>query len=522
MHFRLKQTITHVTVLTALLPVAAFAAETDKIMRDPGTAPARGQYAYDTQGRVVRTTVTGDCVHTGFWTPDTATPECDPDLFAKFRGAAPTAAAVQPAPEAAPAEYEAMEYAEAPEYEPAPYEEAAPAAAEAPLEDFYAPGDAPDLVPVPPPSAFAEEGPDDRIGEPRMYYEEAEGAAAEEGIVARSQFYEEEGVEPEEGIVGRSQYYEEEEGVQRDDGIIARNEYYEEEEGAAQDDGIIARNEYYEEEEGAPQDDGIIGQSQYYEEEGVPQDEGIIGQSQYYEEEGVPQDEGIIGQSQYYEEEEGVQKEEDIIARSEYYEEEGKEPEDLISEPTAAEESMVAAAEQEQEVAPAVAAAEQEQEAAPAVAAAEQEQEVAPAVAAAEPETEPTPVMLPVTITLEAEPWFDFDRYAVRSDARDKLDALAGDLTGVEYDDILVVGHADRIGTPEYNQRLSERRARSVKSYLVGKGVPAARIKTEGRGEFEPTTDPAFCQGLRKQKLIDCLQPDRRVEVTVTGTKLQQ
>ena len=144
-------------------------------------------------------------------------------------------------------------------------------------------------------------------------------------------------------------------------------------------------------------------------------------------------------------------------------------------------------------------------------------------VAAAEPEKpEPKPVVLPVTITLEAEPWFDFDRYAVRSDAREKLDKLAGDLTGLKYDQILVVGHADRIGTPEYNQRLSERRANSVKSYLAGKGLPAERIKTEGRGEFEPSIDPQVCKGLRKQKLIDCLQPDRRVEVTVTGTKLQQ
>jgi OOP family OmpA-OmpF porin len=142
-------------------------------------------------------------------------------------------------------------------------------------------------------------------------------------------------------------------------------------------------------------------------------------------------------------------------------------------------------------------------------------------VVAAE-EAEPKPVMLPVTITLEAEPWFDFDRYAVRSDAREKLDKLAGDLTGLEYDQILVVGHADRIGTPEYNQRLSERRANAVKSYLAGKGVPAERIKTEGRGEFEPSLDPQVCKGLRKQKLIDCLQPDRRVEVTVTGTKLTQ
>ena len=500
MHFQLKKTIAHVTVLTALLPVAAFTAEAQTIMRDPGSAPARGQYAYDTLGRVVRTTVIGDCVYTGFWTPDTATPECNPDLFAKFRGAAPTAAAApEPEPEAAPAEYEAMEYAEAPDYEPAPYEEPPVAAeeppvaaeepvvaaeafpeeteefpeeaeefpeeaeelpeeaeepavaAEEPLEDFYAPGDAPDLVPVP--SEFAEEGPDDRVSDARMYYEEEEGAA------------------PEEGIAGTSQYYEEEETVQQDDGILSRNEYYEEEEG-------------------------------------VQQDDGIIGQSQYYEEEGVQPEEGITAQSQYYEEEE-VQQPEDIVARSEYYEEEGKEPEDLISEPTATEETMVAAAEEEKEAEPVVAAAEEEKEA-------------EPVIAAAEEEAEPTPLMLPVTVTLEAEPWFDFDRYAVRSDARDKLDALADDLSGVEYDEILVVGHADRIGTPEYNQRLSERRAGSVKNYLVGKGMSADRIKTEGRGEFEPATDPAFCQDLRKQKLIDCLQPDRRVEVTVTGTKLEQ
>ena len=488
MHFQLKKTIAHVTVLTALLPVAAFTAEAQTIMRDPGSAPARGQYAYDTLGRVVRTTVIGDCVYTGFWTPDTATPECNPDLFAKFRGAAPTAAA-EPEPAPAPTPYEAMEYAEAPDYEPAPYEEPPVAAeeppvaaeeplveaeafpeeaeespeeaeelpeeveepavaAEEPLEDFYAPGDAPDLVPVP--SEFAEEGPDDRVSDARMYYEE-------------------------------------EEGVQQDDGIIARNEYYEEEETVQQDDGILSRNEYYEEEEGVQQDDGIIGQSQYYEEEGVQPEEGITAQSQYYEEE-------------------EVQQPEDIVARSEYYEEEGKEPEDLISEPTATEETMVAAAEEEKEAEPVVAAAEEEKEAEPVIA----------------EEAEPTPLMLPVTVTLEAEPWFDFDRYAVRSDARDKLDALADDLSGVEYDEILVVGHADRIGTPEYNQRLSERRAGSVKNYLVGKGMSADRIKTEGRGEFEPATDPAFCQGLRKQKLIDCLQPDRRVEVTVTGTKLEQ
>jgi OOP family OmpA-OmpF porin len=135
---------------------------------------------------------------------------------------------------------------------------------------------------------------------------------------------------------------------------------------------------------------------------------------------------------------------------------------------------------------------------------------------------EPKPVVLPVTITLEAEPWFDFDRSVVRSDARAKLDELLDGLNQVEYDSILVVGHADRIGTKAYNQALSERRANSVRSYLAGKGVPADRIKTEGRGEFEPSADPNACTGMRKQKLIDCLQPDRRVEVTVTGQRMPQ
>jgi len=215
----------------------------------------------------------------------------------------------------------------------------------------------------------------------------------------------------------------------------------------------------------------------------------------------VQADDGILSRNEYYEEE-GAPQEETIVARSQYYEEEGKAPEDLISEPQAFQEEQVAAA---------------GEEAAPEAAEAESQ----PAPEAVEAESQPEPVMLPVTVTLEAEPWFDFDRYFVRSDARDKLDRLANDMSVVDYESIIVVGHADRIGTFEYNQRLSERRAESVKKYLVGKGVPAAKIKTEGRGEFEPALDPAFCKGMRKQKLIDCLQPDRRVEVTVTGTKPQ-
>jgi outer membrane protein OmpA-like peptidoglycan-associated protein len=518
MHFQVKKTIAHVTVLSALIPLAACtggqavrkaepASTQVAALRDPDLAPKHGEYSYDTvQDHVVRTTVTGECVQTIYWTQDGATPECHPSLYGRTapRAAAPAAppAAVETVTETV--EYEAMEYTEAPDYEAAPYEEppAATAAAEPPMEDFYAPGDSADLVPVPPPSG--DEAADDRISEPTMYYEEEETVAADDGITGRQEYFEEEVIETEEGITGRREYYEEEEEIVRDDGIVNRSEYYEEEE-VVQDDGIVSESQYYEEDEEVVEDDGIVARTETYEEEEVR----------------TP-DEGIVGHSQFSEEEEVVEQEETIVSRTETYEEEGKQPEDLISEPTAVEEEeeeMVAAV--EEEAAPAVAAAEQEQEAAPAVAAAEQEQEAAPAVAAAEPEPapEPTPVVLPMTITLEAEPWFDFDRYTIRSDGRDKLDKLVSDLSSVEFDEIVVVGHADPIGTPEYNQALSERRARAVKNYLVSKGVEGVRIKDEGRGEYDLPFDPALCKSLKKQKLIDCLQPDRVVEVTVTGTK---
>ena len=125
--------------------------------------------------------------------------------------------------------------------------------------------------------------------------------------------------------------------------------------------------------------------------------------------------------------------------------------------------------------------------------------------------------MLPVTITVEADPLFDFDKYAVRADSRKKLDELVQQLKGVE----LRRGHRGRVRRSdrddEYNQELSERRAASVKRYLEGKGVPADRIKNEGRGETEEYASYQSCGGLRKAKLIACLQPDRRVEVTVTA-----
>jgi len=139
------------------------------------------------------------------------------------------------------------------------------------------------------------------------------------------------------------------------------------------------------------------------------------------------------------------------------------------------------------------------------------------AVAQAEPAKPPPVTLLPLTISVEADSLFDFDRSSIRPDSRHNLDELVAKLEGVRYGEVIALGFTDPIGTDKYNQRLSERRATSVKRYLVSKGIPADRIKVEGRGRTEEYASYKSCGGLRKQKLIACLQPNRRVEITVTA-----
>ncbi len=124
----------------------------------------------------------------------------------------------------------------------------------------------------------------------------------------------------------------------------------------------------------------------------------------------------------------------------------------------------------------------------------------------------------PVRVSFEAEPLFSFDKSVVRSDQRGKLDEFVASLKGTKYDSIEVIGHADRIGSVEYNLKLSQRRANAVKTYLVRQGIPAGKINAEGRGKSEPVTGNT-CNGQRGKALIACLEPDRRVDVSVTATK---
>ena len=124
----------------------------------------------------------------------------------------------------------------------------------------------------------------------------------------------------------------------------------------------------------------------------------------------------------------------------------------------------------------------------------------------------------PVSLSFETEPLFNFDKAEVRADQRAKLDEFMSGLSGAQYDSIAVIGHTDRIGKDAYNQKLSERRANAVKAYLVRKGVPADKIQAEGHGKAESVTGDA-CANARGKVLISCLQPDRRVDVSVSATK---
>jgi OmpA-OmpF porin, OOP family len=135
----------------------------------------------------------------------------------------------------------------------------------------------------------------------------------------------------------------------------------------------------------------------------------------------------------------------------------------------------------------------------------------------------PAPIIQTVTIeryNLMADALFNYDRYDLanlRPEGKARLDNLAARLktmSGVEA--IKLTGHADRLGSDNYNQRLSERRAETVKNYLVSKGVDSNLMQTSFRGESEPLTSQ--CSGnTRTKPLIECLQADRRVEVEVMG-----
>ena len=102
-----------------------------------------------------------------------------------------------------------------------------------------------------------------------------------------------------------------------------------------------------------------------------------------------------------------------------------------------------------------------------------------------------------------ADVFFDFDKYAIRSDAVPVLEKNAGLLKHTyKHSSVLIEGHGDEHGTVEYNLELGKRRARAVKEYLVDLGVEESRIRIVSYGKEKP-----FCT----ESTPHCWQQNRRV-----------
>jgi OmpA-OmpF porin, OOP family len=144
-----------------------------------------------------------------------------------------------------------------------------------------------------------------------------------------------------------------------------------------------------------------------------------------------------------------------------------------------------------------------------------------PAVAVVAPPPPPPPAP-PRRVSFSADTLFSFNDSELGPKGKVALDEFSHELAGTQFDSITVEGHTDRLGSPAYNQKLSMRRAEAVRDYLASTGIEPTRISAVGKGESQPLTKTQDCRGMKPApKLIACLQPDRRVDVEVSGTKSQ-
>jgi len=111
-----------------------------------------------------------------------------------------------------------------------------------------------------------------------------------------------------------------------------------------------------------------------------------------------------------------------------------------------------------------------------------------------------------IQVTFESGLLFDFNSDKVKPEAQKNLSNLAASLGKYPNSSLLIVGHTDAAGSDDYNKALSERRAISTASYLIGQGVASSRLKTMGLGESEPVAANDTDANMAK---------NRRVEVAI-------
>jgi len=142
-------------------------------------------------------------------------------------------------------------------------------------------------------------------------------------------------------------------------------------------------------------------------------------------------------------------------------------------------------------------------------------------VAPPPPPPAPAPVAAPkrcdAAVTFQNEEVFAFMKSELTQAAKARLDrdVVAKLATCARVEAVVIEGHTDRMGSHRYNQKLSERRAESVKTYLVSRGTDGDKIETLGMGKTVPAK---FCPDINKRsELIACLAPNRRAIVSIKG-----
>lgn len=118
-----------------------------------------------------------------------------------------------------------------------------------------------------------------------------------------------------------------------------------------------------------------------------------------------------------------------------------------------------------------------------------------------------------IAVTFDSGILFAVNEATLQPAGRQNLTDLAASLEEYEGTEVLVVGHTDSTGSDAYNQGLSERRADAARTYLLGAGLEASRVRAVGRGELEPIASNDTDAGR---------QENRRVEVAIFASEEMQ
>jgi outer membrane protein OmpA-like peptidoglycan-associated protein len=108
---------------------------------------------------------------------------------------------------------------------------------------------------------------------------------------------------------------------------------------------------------------------------------------------------------------------------------------------------------------------------------------------------------------------FDFNKYTLKPAARERLARISGIVLAYPDLHLQIEGHTDSIGSDEYNQTLSEKRAAAVRDYLVSSGVSINNVGAQGLGKSDPVADNTTAEGRRL---------NRRVDMVVSGDVIGQ